>query len=99
LTIPVRLRLRRTKGFNLQALSRSVNGLPAINVARPSRWGNPFEVANDASPEERAQAVERFRRETVPALDLAPLGSKNLACYCRLDQLCHADILLRVANR
>jgi hypothetical protein len=98
MTIPVRLRLRRTKGFNLQALSRSVNGLPAINVARSSRWGNPFEVATDATPEERAEAVERFRCETVPTLDLAPLASKNLACYCRLDQVCHADVLLRLAN-
>lgn len=41
---PVRLRLSRTRGFNLQALSVETNGLPAINVARPSAWGNPFVV-------------------------------------------------------
>jgi len=40
---PVRLQLSRTKGFSLQALSLATNGLPAINVARPSRWGNPFD--------------------------------------------------------
>lgn len=26
------------------------------------------------------------------------LKGKNLACFCRLDQVCHADILLSLAN-
>lgn len=39
---PIRLRLSRAKGFDLQLLSRTTNGLPAINCARPSKWGNPF---------------------------------------------------------
>lgn len=50
---PVRLQISRKKGFNLQEHSRSVNGLPAVNCARPSRWGNPvsksdFEIVNAA---------------------------------------------------
>lgn len=28
----------------------------------------------------------------------AALAGKNLACFCRLDQPCHADVLLRLAN-
>lgn len=39
---PKRIQLSRAKGFNLQAASQAANGLPAVNVARPSRWGNPF---------------------------------------------------------
>ena len=39
---PVRLQLRRTAGFRLQDASRAANGLPAIRVARPGPWGNPF---------------------------------------------------------
>ena len=39
---PVRLRLSRAKGFDLQAHSKAVNGLTAINCARPGRFGNPF---------------------------------------------------------
>lgn len=31
--------------------------------------------------------------------DAAPLRGKNLACWCRLDQPCHADVLLRLANK
>lgn len=40
---PVRIRLSRAKGFNLQAASLAINGLPAVNCARPGRWGNPFD--------------------------------------------------------
>jgi hypothetical protein len=43
---PVRLHLSRKKGFNLQELSRMTNGLRAVNVARPSIFGNPFTVEN-----------------------------------------------------
>lgn len=27
------------------------------------------------------------------------LGGKNLACWCPLDQPCHADVLLEIANQ
>jgi len=30
--------------------------------------------------------------------DLSPLSGKNLACWCPLDQPCHADVLLTIAN-
>lgn len=42
MTTPVRLQLSRKKGFDLQAWSRQVNGLPAVKVTRPGKWGNPF---------------------------------------------------------
>jgi hypothetical protein len=29
---------------------------------------------------------------------LKPLRGKDLACFCPLDQPCHADVLLRLAN-
>ena len=31
--------------------------------------------------------------------ELLPLHGKNLACWCRLDQRCHADVLLELANQ
>jgi hypothetical protein len=46
MTTPIRLRLSRAKGFDLQALSLATNGLPAVNVGRPSKWGNPFRVGD-----------------------------------------------------
>lgn len=42
---PVRLKLSRRPGSNLQDLSRATNGLPAVVVARPSIYGNPWTIA------------------------------------------------------
>lgn len=106
---PVRLRLSRAKGFDLQRLSRETNGLPAVVVARPTRWGNPWRVG-DYVPHRRksaggmtqTEAVDRFRR-TAGALDSGliarHLRGRNLACWCALDAPCHADVLLEMANR
>lgn len=64
---PVRLQLSRAKGFSLQALSMATNGLPAVNCARPGKWGNPFGIAaaveSGYATAETAQAfvVECFR--------------------------------------
>jgi hypothetical protein len=44
MTTPVRLQLSRRKGFDLQAHSRAVNDLPAINVARPTAHGNRYVI-------------------------------------------------------
>lgn len=41
---PVRIVLSRRAGFDLQAVSHAVNGLPAQSVARPGPWGNPFTI-------------------------------------------------------
>lgn len=41
---PVRIVLSRRAGFDLQAMSHALNGLPAQSVARPGPWGNPFTI-------------------------------------------------------
>jgi hypothetical protein len=94
---PVRLRLSRRAGFNLQHISRQTNGLAAVNVARPSRWGNPFRIAEFG----RERAISFFEEQldkTDSSTDLAILRGKNLACWCAPDERCHADVLLRLAN-
>jgi hypothetical protein len=54
---------------------------------------------------DRAQArIEVYRDTIVRQLQrdpnfLVPLRGKNLACWCPLDQPCHADVLLDLANR
>lgn len=99
---PVRLQLSRAKGFNLQTLSRATNGLPAVNVARPSGYGNPFHVKNCDGP---ADSVARFRIYILGMIDelsiranIEKLRGKNLACWCAPDAPCHADVLLEIAN-
>lgn len=82
-----RIQRRRTKGWRMPE--------GAVYVGRPSRWGNPFVMFS------RMQAVAVFRPF---ATDLAkvgwfePLRGRDLACWCPLDQPCHADVLLELAN-
>lgn len=54
---PQRIRLSRARGFDLQAVSRALNGRGAVNVARPSRLGNPFVVGRHGS---RADCVRLY---------------------------------------
>lgn len=40
--------------------------------------------------------MDRLREHLLA--NLSELRGKNLACWCRLDQPCHADVLLEKAN-
>lgn len=44
---PVRIQRRRTRGFDLQAESRAVNGLRCTYIGRGTQWGNPWRVGWD----------------------------------------------------
>lgn len=149
---PVRIQRKRVAGFDLQAESVAINGLPAVVVTRPGKFGNPFNFKSsdncwnalalgcrgDAKGRQEA-SVRAFRqwvcdpRGRVKEMDFgvivegrnketgrkekvaigprakagtAPsiieiveaLRGKNLACFCALDQPCHADVLLEIAN-
>jgi len=95
MTTPVRLRLSRHAGFDLQCLSQNTNGLTAIVVARPSRWGNPYRIDEFG----REKAIALFTKSlSRGGTDLSFLRGKNLACWCAPDQACHADVLLALAN-
>ena len=94
---PRRIRLSRRRGWRKPA--------GAIVVARPTKWGNPFVIDAEHS---RADAVARFAR-ALEGGDGSTLGftahdvrrelaGRDLACWCPLEEPCHADVLLRVAN-
>ena len=70
-------------------------------VTRPSRWGNPFRVGADADTP--ADAVAMFqehlkRHPELIALAQQELRGFDLGCTCALDQPCHADVWLQIAN-
>jgi hypothetical protein len=44
------------------------------------------------------QGPESDKRRAAILDGLPGLRGKNLACWCRLDQPCHADVLLELAN-
>ena len=82
----------------------------AVNVTRGTDWGNPFRIdfALDLGPSlgcltiTRELAVELFRawvneRGWTDQIR-RELAGKALVCWCPLDQPCHADVLLEIAN-
>lgn len=98
---PVRLRLSRAKGFNLQALSRATNGLPAVNCARPGKWGN--QIGRSLSRDDAVRYFKAWLEQTDPGRNFAAVArrelcGKNLACWCPLHLPCHTDTLLEIAN-
>lgn len=111
MTKPLRLQLSRKKGFNLQEHSHAINGLAAVNVARPSKWGNPFAVGvigpAGMCPIDKEAAVRNFKHMlrhsylldiTKYPTDFSELRGKNLACWCGPNDFCHVGVLLEKAN-
>lgn len=91
--MPERIQRKRTKGWRMPA--------GAIYVGRPSRWGNLYNWPDrQASVDAFRQQWTSFIAEEADALPRLQrnLGGKDLACWCRLDQPCHADVLLELAN-
>jgi uncharacterized protein DUF4326 len=101
---PKRIQLRRTRGWRRPD--------SAVVVSRPSKWGNPYQ-SGDAVALYR-DFIERCSRSTgdpilqhdglgvwdrdIKANIRSALAGKDLACWCPLDQPCHADVLLEIAN-
>jgi len=97
---PIRIRLRRTRGFCLQAESREANGLEAVKVDRTTGWGNPHIAGYHGTVEE---CIAKFRADLAAEPEFVAsirrrLAGKNLACWCKIGNPCHADVLLEVAN-
>lgn len=111
---PQRLQLSRRKGFNLQAASVALNGLPAVKVDRSTEWGNPFVPRKSGGMWTGKRVVEDKRHAFTLFRSVAPLNEelvkraraelrgKNLACWCAQDDpyedACHAAVLLLIAN-
>jgi len=45
------------------------------------------------------QGYEAEKRKAAILDGIESLRGKNLACYCKLDEPCHADVLLEAANK
>jgi len=88
---PIRIQRKRTKGWRMPPNT--------ICVTRPGKWGNPFFAKGNN--EHFVHLFEDFVNGSPIYQDAAyiELRGKNLACFCKLDQPCHADVLLKIANR
>ena len=82
-----------------------------VFVGRPSRFGNPFRVADYSNPNGLPKAaLQQFAVDDFESAladgrlgytvdDIRrELGGKNLACWCRPGTPCHADVLMKIAN-
>ena len=99
---PKRIQRKRTKGWRMPTNT--------VYVGRPTKWANPFKVVPGSGSFPNRAAVTGLFRELIehpewrgPKFnamlgDILELRGKNLACWCPLDQPCHADILLELAN-
>jgi len=88
---PKRIQRKRGKGWKMPE--------GAVYVGRPTRFGNNFTVAEYG----RDLAVFNFRQRMRNMALINPsffdaIRGKDLACWCPLDQPCHADVLLKIAN-
>lgn len=72
----------------------------AIYVGRPTKWGNPFKIGEHGTRDEVVALFREYAEGTTPLTDddLMELTGCDLVCWCPLDQPCHADILLALAN-
>lgn len=83
--MPKRIQRKRTKGWRMPA--------GTVYVGRPTRYGNPF-----IGPEAVTLYREYAEAGGLRGRCLKELRGKDLACWCPLNQPCHADVLLELAN-
>lgn len=77
-----------------------------VSVTRPGRWGNPFKVGDDMPglPGAEMDAIdavhcfELFISASTVAEARKELRGKDLACWCKVGDPCHGDVLLKIAN-
>jgi Domain of unknown function (DUF4326) len=111
--MPVRLQLSRAKGYRKPAgavvVSRPTKwGNPIAIKPMPMLAGYRGNGRRIEEANRRFQVVEMFRGlllkgEAEPYAtmlrDIGELRGKDLACWCKLTEKCHGDVLLEVANR
>lgn len=112
MTKPIRVQLSRQKGWRMPP--NTVKVARPGKWGNPFRIGETMQrfsaekICETFTVRDNAHAVELYREWMQLHLDQNPqsmkpalvqLRGKNLACWCPLDQPCHADVLLELANR
>lgn len=107
---PERIQLSRAKGWRIPANTVKVDrstvwgnpftpAMVCMTSSKDHKKGEPIGVAG---------AVQAFRTSWVTKLEITPaearaqldqIRGRNLACWCKLGEPCHADVLLEMANQ
>ena len=92
--MPIRIQRKRTKVWRMP--------YNAKYVGRPTIFGNPFLASSENDAQRCVDAYRRWIHHPAQTriLNAAKelLKGKDLACFCPLDQPCHADVLLEILN-
>lgn len=108
--MPVRIQRKRTRGWKMPENTVSVTrpgkwGNP-FKVGEPV-WNPNQRTPSLVVPRDIEHCLELYREYMKGAEiegtwmneDIKELKGKNLACWCREGEPCHADILLFIANK
>ena len=67
-----------------------------VLIARPSKWGNPFQIGRDG---DRGRVIKLYeihlRRRPDLLAALPELAGKRLGCHCK-PEACHGDVLVKL---
>ncbi len=93
--MPIRIQRRRVKGWRMPPNT--------VSVTRPGKWSNPFKVGvgEFRDIDSCLRAYREYLMDCIDCglLDVSEIRGKDLACFCSLEQKCHADILIEIANK
>lgn len=105
--LPIRIQRRRTRGWRMPKHTKYVGrGSLYGNPFRVARSARELEAGGELVVASPVEAVARYREwiktsregRFVASCAAQNLWGLDLACWCTLDQPCHADVLLEIAN-
>ena len=85
-------RLRNKEDTTLVYVGRGGHGLPH------SVWGNPFRIGKDGPRHEVVKKYRAYLGSSGLDARVQELCGCTLVCHCDLDQECHADVLVELAE-
>jgi len=88
----IRVQRRRTKGWRMPANT--------IYVGRPSKLGNPYKPGEHGTAEECKELYCQlvFSDHALRKMIELEATGKNVACWCKLGDPCHGDVVLDFAR-
>jgi len=87
-----RIQRKRTKGWRMPANT--------VYVGRPSKFGNPYKPGEHGTAEECRDSYRQlvFNDHALRDAIEKELNGKSVACWCKLGDPCHGDVVLDFAR-
>lgn len=93
--------MQRITRSRFKPYPKDIGEIVTVSRYKGSVYGNPHKVVNgnhfEVCVKHAKDLIEMYHNGTLKEF-VAPLQGKNLACWCKQEEYCHADTLLLVAN-